>query len=330
VTFQHTLRNTGSVALTYTLAVTNTPARWTTVVTPTQVGPLAPGAQTTVQVQVTVPAGTPFGEVTTSTLRVQQLGGPAVDLATALDITRVGPQFGALLTPPINRGSALPGATVVYTHTLHNSGADADTFLLSTIAPNGWDTRATPSSVSLPRNGSATITVTIRVPTSALSTTLDYPADVATVRAASVSDPSAVGTAQEYTTVQQFAGVSLSPSRFRRATPGRVLSFQHTLLNIGNGMDTFDLSWTISGTGVLTWQVTISPPSDTLLPGDSNPVVFVTVLVPENAAPDTIGRLTITATSRRDRRITDRIDDVFAGPARLQSQQRMYLPIITR
>jgi uncharacterized membrane protein len=330
VTFQHTLRNTGSVAITYTLTTSNNPNRWTTIVTPTQVGPLAPGAQTTIQVQVTVPAGTLFGEVTTTTLRVQQLGGPTTDLATALDITRVGPQFGALLTPAINYGSALPGATVVYTHTLRNSGADEDTFLLSTIAPNNWDTRVAPSSVSLPRNGSTIITVTVQVPTSALSTTLDYPADIATVRAASVSDVNGVGTAQEHTTVLQVAGVSLSPSRFRTAIAGSVLSFQHTLRNTGNGMDTFDLTWTISGTGVLTWNVTLSPPSDTLLPSDINPVVFVTVRVPANAAPDAVGRIVVTATSRRDPRVAARLDDVFVGPARLTTQQLIYLPIVMR
>jgi uncharacterized membrane protein len=330
VTFQHTLRNTGSVAISYTLSTTNSPPNWTTVVTPTQVGPLAPGAETTVSVRVTVPPGTAFGEVMTTTLRVQELGGPAVDLATARDITRVGPQFGALLTPPLNRRSALPGATVVYTHTLRNSGLDEDTFLLSTIAPNGWDTRVAPSSVSLPRNGSTIITVTVQVPTSALSTTLAFPPDLATVRAQSVNDINGFGTAQEETTVLQVAGVSLSPPRVRTATPGRTIAFQHTLLNTGNGLDTYDLTWTITGTGVLTWTVTVSPPSETLLPGDNNPVVMVNVQVPANAAPDALGRVVVTATSRSDPRVMDRLEDVLIGPAQLASEQRLYLPIVSR
>jgi hypothetical protein len=279
---------------------------------------------------VTVPQGTAFGEVTTTTLKVQQLGGPSTDLATALDITRVGPQFGALLTPPLNRRSALPGMTVVYTHTLRNSGLDEDTFLLSTIAPNGWDTRVAPSSVSLPRNGSTIITVTVQVPTSALSTTLTFPADLATVRAQSINDIDGFGTAQEETTVLQVAGVSLSPPRIRTATPGRTISFQHTLLNSGNGLDTFDLTWTITGTGVLTWTVTVSPPSETLLAGDNDPVVMVHVQVPANAAPDAVGRVIVTATSRSDPRVTDRLEDVLLGPARLDSKERIYLPIVKR
>jgi uncharacterized membrane protein len=332
VTFQHTLRNTGSVAISYTLTTSNSPPRpgWTTAVSPTQVGPLAPGAQTLVAVKVTVPAGTPFGEVMTTTLHVQQLGGPAVDLATALDITRAGPQFGALLTPPLNRRTALPGSTVVYTHTLHNSGLDEDTFLLSTIAPNGWDTRVAPSSVSLPRNGSTIITVTVQVPTSALSTTLTFPPDLATVRAQSVNDINGFGTAQEETTVLQVAGVSFSPPRLRTATPGRTITFQHTLLNTGNGLDTFDLTWTITGTGVLTWAVSISPANETLLPGGSDPVVIVSVQVPLNATPDALGRVIVTARSRSNPQVIDRLEDLLVGPAQLAAEKRIYLPAVMR
>jgi uncharacterized membrane protein len=329
VTFQHTLRNTGSVAISYTLTTNNTPPDWTTVVTPTQVGPLAPGAQTIVAVSVTVPAGTAFGQVMTTTLHAQQLGISG-DLATAKDITRVGPQFGALLTPPLNRRSALPGTTVVYTHTLRNSGLDEDTFLLSTIAPNGWDTRVAPSSVSLPRNGSTIITVTVQVPTSALSTTVTFPPDLATVRAQSVNDINSFGTAQEETTVRQVAGVSLSPPRLRTATPGRTVTFRHTLLNTGNGLDTFDLTWTITGTGVLTWTVSISPPSETLLPGDSDPVVNVNVQVPPNATPDALGRVVVTARSRSNPQVIDRLEDLLVGPAQLAAEKRIYLPIVTR
>jgi uncharacterized membrane protein len=330
VTFQHTLRNTGSIAISYTLTTTNSPPNWTTVVTPTQVGPLAPGAETTVAVGVTVPQGTAFGEVMTTTLKVQQFGVPTPDLATARDVTRVGPQFGALLTPPLNRRSALPGTTVVYTHTLRNSGLDEDTFLLSTIAPNGWDTRVAPSSVSLPRNGSTIITVTVQVPTSALSTTLTFPADLATVRAQSVNDVNGFGTAQEETTVLQVAGVSLSPPRIRTATPGNTIQFQHTLLNSGNGLDTFDLTWTITGTGVLTWTVTVAPTIETLLTGESNPVVMVRVQVPANAAPDVVARVIVTATSRSDPRVTDRLEDLLIGPAQVVPQQRIYLPFVAR
>jgi uncharacterized membrane protein len=330
VTFQHTLRNSGSIAISYTLSTTNSPPRWTTIVTPTQVGLLAPGAETTVSVKVTVPPGTAFGEVTTTTLKVQQLGGPSTDLATARDITRVGPQFGALLTPPLNRRAALPGTTVVYTHTLRNSGLEEDTFLLSTIAPNGWDTRVAPSSVSLLRNGSTTITVTVQVPTSALSTTVDFPADMATVRAQSVNDINGFGTAQEETTVLQVAGVSLSPPRIRTATPGRTISFQHTLLNTGNGLDTFDLTWTITGTGVLTWTVIVSPLSETLRAGDNYPAVLVNVQVPANAAPDAIGRVIVTATSRSSPGVIDRLEDLLVGPARLAAEERIYLPVVSR
>ncbi len=223
----------------------------------------------------------------------------------------VGPQFGAMLTPSRNDQQALPGATVVYTHTLRNTGAQPDTFLLTTIAPNGWDTTITPPSISLARNASSTITVTVRVPTSAISGTLD----IATVQAQSVSDSSAApGTAQEHTTVLHVAGVSLSPPRYRTAIPGQTIEFQHTLVNTGNGLDTFTLAATISGTGVLTWPVTIEPLSIRLIQGDSYPVVLVRVQVPASAARNASGRVTVTATSRSDPTAKDQLVDQIRGP----------------
>ncbi|MFL5805964.1 MAG: beta strand repeat-containing protein [Roseiflexaceae bacterium] len=327
VTFVHTLRNSGSIPISYTLSAGSPPIGWTASISPTQVGPLAPGASAPVALKLIVPAGTPFGEVTTTTLRVQQLGGPHDDLAVALDTTAVGPQFGALLTPSINRQFALPGATVIYTHTLRNSGAHPDTFVLSTIAPNGWDTRVAPSSIDLARNGSTTITVTVRVPTSALSGTLD----IATVHAQSVTDSTAdPGTAQEHTTVRQVAGVSLSPPRFRTAIPGQTIVFQHTLVNTGNGVDTFTLAATISGTGVQTWTVTIDPPSVQLIQGDNYPVVQVRVRVPASASRSASGRVVVTATSRSNPAVRARLEDVIRGPEQVSGQSTIYLPIVAR
>jgi parallel beta-helix repeat protein len=328
VTFVHTLRNSGSIPISYTLSASSPPAGWTTNISPTQAGPLAPGAETAVMVKITVPAGTPFGDVMTTTLSVQELGGPPVDLATALDTTVVGPLFGALLTPSLNQQSALPGATVIYTHTLRNTGAHTDTFLLSTIAPNGWDTRVAPSSINLPRNGTTTVTVTVHVPTSALSGTLD----IATVQAQSVTDSSAdPGTAQEHTTVRQVAGVSLSPPRFRTAIPGQTIIFQHTLVNTGNGLDTFTLAVTISGTSVLTWPVTINPPSVQLVQGNSYPVVQVQVRVPTNASRAASGRVIVTATSRSNPAVSDRLEDQLRGPDLINGlPNAIYLPIVAR
>jgi uncharacterized membrane protein len=326
VTFVHILRNSGSIPISYTIQVT-TSIGWATVVTPTVVGPLAPGAQTTISIKVTVPAGTPFGVSAVTTVHVRQLNGPSTDLATANDTTLVGPQFGALLTPSLNTQFALPGVTAIYTHTLQNSGANADTFVLSTLAPNGWDTRVAPSSVDLARNGSTLITVTVRVPTSALSETLD----IATVRAQSVTDNTAFGSAQERTTVLQVAAVSLSPPRFRAAIPGQTITFQHALVNIGNGVDTFALTATISGTGVLNWPVTVTPLNVTLLPGGVYPVVQVRVQVPLDASPTAIGRITVKAISQSKPSVSDTLDDVIGRSGQITDlPNKIYLPVIAQ
>src|SRR5690606_23112764 len=123
VVFFHTLTNTGSQILSYELSVSNNPFIWTTLITPTTVRPLNPGEQAIIQVSVTVPAGTAFGEENITTLEVRAVGDSTV-LASASDTTRVGPQFGAMLTPQTNAQTVLPGTTAIYTHTLRNTGAN--------------------------------------------------------------------------------------------------------------------------------------------------------------------------------------------------------------
>lgn len=314
VTFMHTLRNSGSMPLSYTLLVDTPPAGWVATLLPTEVGPLDPGDETTVQLQVSVPPGTPNGTEITSTLRVQQFGGPATDLAVAYDRTLVGPQYGAMLTPQINQRDGLPGETMVYTHTLRNTGIADDTFVVRAIAPNGWETFVSPPSISLPRNATTTITVTINIPTSAISTTKELEVDKATVIVRSVRDSStAPAIGQEWTSVLQVAGVEISPPRVQLAVPGRNIEFLHRLDNTGNGLDTFTITATPSGDAA-GWTVTVNPPSITLGHGQSYPVVQVLVSVPANAPPDASGFVQVRATSQSNPNVSHELTDIIRSP----------------
>ncbi len=320
VTFFHTLRNSGSATIAYTLSSSNS-LGWTSVVSPTTVGPLAPGQTATIAVQVTAPAGTANGTQNVTTIEVRQQGGPATVLASARDTTVVGPQIGILIDPPLNVGTALPGATIFYTHTLTNIGSSQDIFVLSTVPSLGWDTEVTPPFANLGPNESVPITVTVRVPTSVLSGTLD----IATLIARSTTDPTIFGTAEERTTILQVAAASLSPSFFRSITPNSQVTFNHTLVNTGNGRDTF----TLTASDELGWPVSISPASLTLRPGRSSSAIVVTVQVPRNLAGNTTNRITVSARSRSNPNAVITVRNVLNYP-QVQSENRLYLPLVVR
>lgn len=332
-TFFHELRNSGSKDLAYTLTTSGDRTGWTSVVSPTETGELAPGETVPISVSVTMPAGTPRDEQNVTTVEVRELGGVDPLLATATDTTIAGSEYGVLLEPPINYGTALPGKTRTYTHTITNIGASTDSFVFSTINNFGWETSVAPSSIDLPAGGSSTITVFVRVPTVAVSNTLALPPNIATVIARSVADPTISGSAEERTEVLQVAGVSLSPGQFSPVSPrSNLVTFRHTLLNTGNGVDTFTLNVT-SDQG---WPVTVTPLQQTLAAGRSYPVE-VQVEVPSDIPPGTIGRVAVTATSRSDPSMQSAVENVLLYSVRGDrpdpdpSQDKfIYLPLIAR
>lgn len=326
VTFFHTLRNSGSTVISYTLTTTGDSPGWTSVVSPTETSALVPGATTTISVSVTMPAGTTRDTENVTTVLVQERDGPGTILAQAADTTIAGAQFGVLLEPPVNYGTAFPGTTRAYTHTLTNIGTSPDIFLFSTVNNFGWETTVSPSSIELPAGAKNTITVTVRIPTTALSDTVALPPNIATIIARSNSDPTIFGSAEEQTSVLQVAGVSLSPGQFSAVSPrSNVITFKHTLLNTGNGVDTF----TLTATSDLGWSVTVTPAEQALAVGRSYPVE-VRVQVPSNIPPGTISRVRVTATSRSDPRITGTIENVLRYTSDAPTEAEIYLPLIRR
>ncbi|HEX5691470.1 MAG TPA: NEW3 domain-containing protein, partial [Roseiflexaceae bacterium] len=315
VTFMHVLRNTGSVSATFTLSKSDSQA-WTSILTPTEVGPLLPGETAMVTLTVTAPAGSGTNKPSNvTTISVFDKDNPGAALATASDTTAVGTQAGVLLTPTLYERSAIPGATLNYVHTLKNTGATTDTFILSTMSPIGWNTSVAPTSVDLPANGSTTITVTVRVPTSALSGTLD----ITTLQAQSLTDSGAFDTAEEHTTVLHITGLDLSPSRFLPVKPGSVMTFQHALVNTGNGLDTFTLSATFFSSNGAKWPVTVEPATLTVQPGASYQSIQVRVTVPEGVQANLLTNIQVTATSKSNPAVKDTVIDTIgsigqAGP----------------
>ena len=99
----------------------------------------------------------------------------------------------AQLTPD-RSDTALPGEVVTYTHTLTNTGSLTDTFDITHHSSQGWPVDYdTP--ITLTAGGSATLIVSVTVPTSAISGTVD----TATITATGVLG--GVGVVRDTTTV---------------------------------------------------------------------------------------------------------------------------------
>ncbi|MFZ0548744.1 MAG: CARDB domain-containing protein, partial [Candidatus Promineifilaceae bacterium] len=117
---------------------------------------------------------------------------------TATDTTTVTTQqqAGVSLVPD-NVASGMPGETVVYTHTLTNLGNGQDTFNMAVNSSQGWNVSVIPTSINIVAGQKVEIMVSVDIPTSAVSGTVD----VATVTAISSFDTGVSDSAQETTTV---------------------------------------------------------------------------------------------------------------------------------
>lgn len=288
--FFPTLRNIGSTTIGFDLSLTT--AGWTSIVTPTVTSVLLPGATLPLTISVQVPPGTPIGVDNLVTLQVKRSGAIPI-LATGLYTATTRP-IGSLLTPAQNAKSALPGATVVYTHTLRNISGIADTFTLRTIATNGWQVTVAPASVFLDPGASKDIQVTLIVPPARPAGEQDY----SYVEVQSLATPALNARGTEVTTVLRFAAAQISPEQSVRITPGQTVTFQQNLINDGNALDTFD----ITASDQRGWPISIVVPAGaqtTLLPGRSFPIE-VRVVVPTSVTRGTENLVTIRATSRYD------------------------------
>jgi len=155
-TFNLFIRNEGSIADTYNLAYSGTnafspttdlPAGWTLKFMDgaseiTSVGPLAAKAEKKITAVVTVPANALAGDTNIYFQVKSQVTGAFDTKWDAVTVTAVD----SLTLQPSNSGQVYPGGTVVYPHTLSNTGntscaTAANTFAFTideSLAAQGW------------------------------------------------------------------------------------------------------------------------------------------------------------------------------------------------
>jgi uncharacterized repeat protein (TIGR01451 family) len=337
VDFVNTIRNDGNNVdqINVLLDGTSTlPAGWTVFffqsdgVTPlidngadgmVDVGPLAVGASIDLVVRLIIPgtqvAGGPFdavirGQSSNDPLeynltidRVQQVLPASVD---------IGNFNGAAGT---NDGSvnlnADPGTAVDFALDVINTSGGVDTYTLSSVFPAGWSVtfyddangngildagEVAPIVAIGPVPGSTEVNVIARV---------DVPAGTlpgvnpVSFTATSTNNGTISDTIANTVTVNSLAAVDFAPDRNGSATPGGTVQYTHTITNIGNGGDTFDLTYVSSqGWTYVFYDALMNPITDVTLIAGANETITVRLSVPMGTPIGTVETGVLTATGQ--------------------------------
>ncbi len=281
ITFSHDVTNTGAVADSFVLTVTNDLLPWridlidpdTGAIIATDLtgdgvwdvggpvlstGNMAPGAIRSYDVRATVPGGTPLGIQNTVRLNAVSTRSPAIADDAKDEITVIS-AFAPVVVTPDNSGLFGPGGTTSYAHYVVNRTGFFDTFDLYVASALSWPTTIyadtngdgifnpgvdlqVANTAFLAPNAAQLIFVVTTDPGSAPGTV-----DVAQITAASRLNPLLFGAATDTTTVVSNEVHDLSGGGTRLVTPNATATYPGTILNDQSVNDRFELSVSAAG-----------------------------------------------------------------------------------
>jgi len=291
-----TVRNTGDIADTYRLENSDN-VGWPLRLENTSLA-IPPFENRTTKLTVTIPENAPLCTrdniriVATSTENATVRDNDSC-IAHAAIVRRVG----VSISPSYENG--LPGQTLSYTVKVTNEGNVVDAYDLRPSDNAGWG----PSlSENLLENVSPlenrTVTLIVTIPENARPGTKDNITVTATSRGDNTKSDNASCIAHSLAIVRGVR-VSISPDE-REGMPGDWLSYTIGVMNTGNITDNYDLTITDS----LGWSLSLADNSVRNAAPGENRTTTLTVVVHENAEPNTEDNITVTATSRENNAIT--------------------------
>ncbi|MBI5563407.1 MAG: DUF11 domain-containing protein [Chloroflexi bacterium] len=286
VTYTLNVTNTGNASDTFTVTLSGNAYTSTA---PATVGPLAAGANTTLNIVVTIPAGAAGGANDTVNVTMTSQGDPTKFASAALTTTVMTILRGVSVSPAAAQ-SALPGAIVTYTLSVTNTGNASDTFTV-TVSGNAFVTNAPASIGPLAAGANSTMDVLVTIPAAAAGGA----SDAADVTVTSHGDPTKFDNSTLTTTAATVRGVAITPGAAGQSgDPGAVVIYTLNVTNTGNASDTYTV--TLTGNAF----VTSAPASIGPLAAGASSSLNVTVTVPAGAASGASDAANVTVTSRGD------------------------------
>ncbi|MEE9615772.1 MAG: right-handed parallel beta-helix repeat-containing protein, partial [Anaerolineae bacterium] len=299
VDYLFTLSNGGNYTDTFDITAQSSNG-WDVTVVPIS-ATLASDASTVIWVQVQVPSTTAQFLDTVTVVATSRADGSVSD--SAYYMTRVNWDVNVELEPN-NSGAVFLEDSILYTHTLTNTGTETNTIGLTGKSSQGWDVTVSPDTVELGPGETEMVEVMVTVHLSVISVT-----DTTVITASTTEYCLAHDIAVDTTTVAR-PHVTLEPDHSQSAAPGTVVTYTHVLSNSGAVSDTYTITYTSS----LGWATSVTPTVVyTLSPGSAVPVTG-TVSVPAGILSGTIDMLVITATSQFTTTIFDIATDETTVP----------------
>ncbi|MBK8432739.1 MAG: hypothetical protein IPL28_16215 [Chloroflexi bacterium] len=151
--------------------------------------------------------------------------------------------------------------------------------------------------------------------------------DTLVITATSGFDAAVFDTATNTTTVTDtiVAELSLVPNNTGSGAPSTIVTYYHTLTNLGNAADTIDLQANSTGT----WIPSAVPLQVTLNPGEQA-AITVTVPIPASATNGQVDTTIVRADSGNDNSVLTTAEDVTTVVVDPGTFNGAYLPLIMR
>ncbi len=196
----------------------------------------------------------------------------------------ISTQYTGVSIEPDNNGSAPPGTTKTYSHTVTNQGNATDTINLSASSSQGWTVTITDeasntiSSVTLGSSESTTVVVKVQIPGSASNGTEDE----TVITATSSNDSDVKDTATDKTTV---GSLTIIPDNSGSMTTNTAISYSHT---VTNNTDT-TLTVVLASTSSQGWN--------TVIYDETGTTTITTASVGPNSSLDIVVKVSIPSTA---------------------------------